>query len=276
MVTKQQSEHHSTLRLIHKTTHDMPASSVMSSDDPPPELAVGRPMRGNNSYNEYFASSDTVPGPLPRWRESGGRQREGGGSQESVQDTLVPGVAGHRKAGEDRIWNTSTNEERARIKDFWLSLGEADRRSLVKLEKEAVLRKMKEQQKNSCSCSVCGRKRAAIEGELETLYDAYYEELEQYDGQQQQNSRYAAQILHSPPPPPLGHHLHLHHGNHNQRPRVEEVGGEFSEGEESDEGDVLAGTLSEHDTRPDFFNFGHSLTVQGGLTPMYEPAFSYE
>ena len=39
---------------------------------------------------------------------------------------------------------------------------------------------MKEQQKHSCSCTVCGRKRTAIEEELEVLYDAYYEELEQY------------------------------------------------------------------------------------------------
>jgi hypothetical protein len=80
----------------------------------------------------------------------------------------------------DRIWNTSTNEERERIREFWLSLGENERKSLVKIEKEAVLRKMKEQQKQSCSCSVCGRKRTAIEEELEVLYDAYYEELEGY------------------------------------------------------------------------------------------------
>jgi hypothetical protein len=83
-------------------------------------------------------------------------------------------------ANDDRIWNTSTNEERERIREFWLSLGEDERKSLVKIEKEAVLRKMKEQQKHSCSCSVCGRKRTAIEEELEVLYDAYYEELEGY------------------------------------------------------------------------------------------------
>ena len=71
-------------------------------------------------------------------------------------------------------------DERDRIREFWLSLGEDERKSLVKIEKEAVLRKMKEQQKHSCSCSVCGRKRTAIEEELEVLYDAYYEELEQY------------------------------------------------------------------------------------------------
>ena len=95
------------------------------------------------------------------------------------------GQAPSGRKGKDRIWNTSTSEERERIKDFWLSLGEEERRSLVKVEKEAVLRKMKEQQKHHCSCSVCGRKRTAIEEELEVLYDAYYEELEQYANQQQ-------------------------------------------------------------------------------------------
>lgn len=80
----------------------------------------------------------------------------------------------------ERIWNTSTNEERERIKEYWLSLGEDERKSLVKIEKDAVLSKMKEQQRHSCSCSVCGRKRTAIEEELEVLYDAYYDELENY------------------------------------------------------------------------------------------------
>ncbi|KAG2206623.1 hypothetical protein INT46_009859 [Mucor plumbeus] len=91
------------------------------------------------------------------------------------------------------IW-TSTNytEERQRIREFWLQLSEEERRSLVKVEKEAVLRKMKEQQRHSCNCSVCGKKRTAIEDELEVLYDAYYEELEQYAYRQQQNGIYSS------------------------------------------------------------------------------------
>lgn len=55
--------------------------------------------------------------------------------------------------------STNSQEERERIKEFWLKLGEQERRDLVKVEKEAVLKKMKEQQKHSCSCAVCGRKR---------------------------------------------------------------------------------------------------------------------
>jgi len=63
------------------------------------------------------------------------------------------------KANASKIWSTSTTEERERIKEFWLGLGELERRNLVKVEKDTVLRKMKEQQKHSCSCAVCGRKR---------------------------------------------------------------------------------------------------------------------
>ncbi|KAH7333656.1 salt tolerance down-regulator-domain-containing protein [Rhizoctonia solani] len=58
-----------------------------------------------------------------------------------------------------KLWNTNSLEERQRIKEFWLALGESERRELVKVEREAVLKKMKEQQKHSCSCAVCGRKR---------------------------------------------------------------------------------------------------------------------
>ncbi len=58
-----------------------------------------------------------------------------------------------------QIASSSSIEDRERIKEFWLGLGEEERRALVKVEKEAVLRKMKEQQKHNCTCAVCGRKR---------------------------------------------------------------------------------------------------------------------
>ncbi|KAJ3738673.1 salt tolerance down-regulator-domain-containing protein [Lentinula detonsa] len=104
-------------------------------------------------------------------------------------------------ANKSKIWSTSINEERERIKEFWLGLGEEERRNLVKIEKDMVLRKMKEQQKHSCSCAVCGRKRNAIEEELEVLYDAYYDELEQYANYQQ---RYVSSGGTIPPPPGPG------------------------------------------------------------------------
>ncbi|KAJ4378165.1 Stress response protein nst1 [Neocucurbitaria cava] len=173
----------------------------------------------------------------------------------------------------DRIWNTSTQEERERIREFWLSLGEDERKSLVKIEKEAVLRKMKEQQKHSCSCTVCGRKRTAIEEELEVLYDAYYEELEQYAHHQQDvgsflpeaNYGYASSAPHARPM------LNTHPPGHYDDDDEDEYSGDeeeedYSGSDISSEGDYS----SEERSLPppeaaDFLQFGSSLQVKGGI-----------
>lgn len=182
----------------------------------------------------------------------------------------------------DRIWNTSTQEERENIKEFWLQLGEDERRSLVRIEKEAVLRKMKEQQKHSCSCTVCGRKRTAIEEELEILYDAYYEELEQYANHNQGTFEDGAPII----PPPrmyasplhaLGRRSHPTHHHHHHHPlshgKVEEIPDddeedledEYEDEEEDDDDPYSEDDLEEipRTTPADFFTFGNSLTVKG-------------
>lgn len=191
------------------------------------------------------------------------------------------------KISKDRIWNTSTQEERENIKDFWLHLGEEERRSLVKVEKEAVLRKMKEQQKHSCSCTVCGRKRTAIEEELEVLYDAYYEELEQYAHHNQGSLENGAPIV---PPPrlyrpplrsPLDRHSHISSSQYPPRGRIQELPDDDDEEEgmeeeeeeyEYDEDDEDDEPYSDDDlddhartTRADFFAFGNSLTVKGEI-----------
>jgi hypothetical protein len=180
----------------------------------------------------------------------------------------------HSLAGSDpkNIWNTTTLEERERIREFWLSLGEEDRKSLVKIEKEAVLRKMKEQQKHSCSCSVCGRKRTAIEEELEVLYDAYYEELEQYAHHQQDVGRlvpdanfgHASSAPHPRPlmttHPPPGHYDDEDEDEYSG----EEEDEDYSNSEISSDGEYD----SEERSLPppeaaDFITFGSSLTVKG-------------
>lgn len=185
------------------------------------------------------------------------------------------------KVSKDRIWNTSTQEERERIKEFWLSLEEKERRSLVKVEKEAVLKKMKEQQKHSCSCTVCGRKRTAIEEELEVLYDAYYEELEQYANHQQINlddgtpimqpprmySHPMARLPSSRPSPLSGTPRPAKGRIHELMEEDEDLDGDdFSEEEDEDE-EYSDEEFEEEPRGPaaDFFNFGNSLTVQGKL-----------
>ena len=201
-----------------------------------------------------------------------------------------------RVEGKDRIWNTSTQEERERIKEFWLSLSEKDRRDLLKIEKEAVLRKMKEQQKHSCSCTVCGRKRTAIEEELEVLYDAYYEELEQYANQHPGGEPRPPRTLPRMRPLPAsslrryGPMAPKMPGMEQQQPlpqtsRVQEVVDD-GDPEYSDEEGQVVGTHAEQDRYSDedddmytsseesdrlaepglpagFFDFGNSLTVKG-------------
>jgi len=196
----------------------------------------------------------------------------------------------------DPIWDTSTAEERARIKEFWLALGEDQRRSLVKIEKEAVLRKMKEQQKHSCSCTVCGRKRTAIEEELEVLYDAYYEELEQFANKNPNHARYG-QLREAPHgsvptlPPTKSRSTHPSTSRRVQgllkprkasRGRVKELpddADEYAADEavEDEEYDTQDENYDDDDPSPrgrgepdgvpssakDFFTFGNSLTVQG-------------
>lgn len=173
----------------------------------------------------------------------------------------------------ERIWNTSSQEERERIREFWLGLGEDERKSLVKVEKDAVLQKMKEQQQQTCSCSVCGRKRNAIEEELEGLYDAYYEELEQFANHPQQDGL--------PPMLNASRHYGFPHssrfpsypGHQPSRGRiVEHVGDDEDDDDpysddELDDGDAFSDDEPDQevprDYASDFFNFGSSLTVQG-------------
>lgn len=185
-----------------------------------------------------------------------------------------------RSAKETSIWNQSSLEERENIRTFWFELGEEERRQLVKVEKDAVLKKMKEQQKHSCSCTVCGRKRTAIEEELEVLYDAYYEELEQYANNNQGSFDEGAPII--PPPrlyqPPLrspGQHTRTHGQFHPSRGRVQELPedddedleDDYDEEEEEEDDELYSDEEFEDEearaARADFFAFGNSLTVKG-------------
>jgi hypothetical protein len=166
----------------------------------------------------------------------------------------------HRGAGisKEKIWNTSSQEERERIKEFWLGLAEDERKSLVKVEKDAVLKKMKEQQKHTCSCTVCGRKRTAIEEELEGLYDAYYQELEQYAHRPNQNSVGPPMMPYRTARPSRGRIV--------ERDEHDEDNS-YSEGE-PEEDDVYSEDeppeVNLPSNAPDDFNlFGNSLTVQG-------------
>lgn len=191
--------------------------------------------------------------------------------QSAYHNTPPRHVGNARKSNagkNNHIWNTTTQEERERIREFWLSLGEDERKSLVKIEKEAVLRKMKEQQKHSCSCTVCGRKRTAIEEELEVLYDAYYEELEQYAthhifaDDMIAHANYPFPV--STPRPIMATHPPPGHYEEEEYSGDEEEEQDYSNSEISSEEDY---SEEERSLPPpetaDFLRFGNSLQVKG-------------
>jgi hypothetical protein len=174
----------------------------------------------------------------------------------------------------DKIWSTNNDEERERIKQFWVTLSDKERRSLVRVEKDAILRKMKEQQKHTCSCSVCGRKRVAIEEELEGLYDAYYRELEHHaqpDG---------TPVMPSPRAPPQRLHtvaVRPAQQRYNT-PRAPPDDGSDARSDEAIAGDDGSGSYDYDDDAAyeaqmssvdsdvaDFLAFGSSLRVKGGI-----------
>ena len=243
-----------------------------------------------DAFSECYNYEESMTPPNGHSAQSPGfktGKRKGKGKNTKSASPKAATSTTHPNSGlrmsREKIWNTSSQEERERIKVFWLSLGEEERRSLVKVEKDAVLKKMKEQQKHSCSCTVCGRKRIAIEEELEVLYDAYYEELEQYANNQSDgrppplmagSRRFGALSGLAPPnriPPRFTGHspsrgrIVEHFGDEDD----DEDDEEYSE-DDVDDDDYLSGDDEpiEQITRThanDFFNFGQNLTVKGKL-----------
>ncbi|CAI4211958.1 unnamed protein product [Parascedosporium putredinis] len=112
---------------------------------------------------------------------------------------------------------------------------------------------MKEQQKNTCSCAVCGRKRSAIEQELEGLYDSYYRELENYA------NRADGSLLGAPM------------GSDALRGVDDEEDSYPEEELEDDDDPYSEEDISDDDRREndqaisDFLDFGNSLQVKGGI-----------
>lgn len=120
---------------------------------------------GNGTSSAGRKKKKGKPAGVPQSQMMPYQQSQAQQQNQLLQQAMRTAPRGHT----NQIWETNSMEERKRIKQFWLDLPEDKRRSLVNIEKRHVLEKMKEQQKHSCSCTVCGRKRTAIEEELEVL-----------------------------------------------------------------------------------------------------------
>ncbi|KAJ4403502.1 Stress response protein nst1 [Neurospora sp. IMI 360204] len=258
-----------------------------SHDEHPEEFNDRRDSRTSNTHENGFAE-----GAPTSSKKSKKKKKKSNATAELLNSPRhdaylsAPHLSQQQRSGisKEKIWNTSSQEERERIKEFWLGLSETERKELVKVEKDAVLKKMKEQQKHTCSCTVCGRKRTAIEEELEGLYDAYYEELEQYANHPNQGEAppmlgrrpsFGSMTGMRPRGLPTSYSSH-HQPSHGQivdhgaeeDDEEEEVEEEYSEDEQEEDDysdDEPSEELHRSDYPADFFNFGNSLTVQGGI-----------
>lgn len=260
------------------TSHEHASAEVDDSDDDGAEESSAR-----HTSETAGGEGQTAGAKSKKSKKKKKKANEESQLASQQQDSPSLAQAQTRTGGlsREKIWNTSSQEERERIKEFWLGLGEDERKSLVKVEKDAVLKKMKEQQKHTCSCTVCGRKRTAIEEELEGLYDAYYHELEQYAHDPHRSEQgppllgssrrqYASVRGNSHSQPSQGYTQHGSEGEDDLEGE-EEYSDEddlddeavYSEVEEEEEEELSSEELHHQDYATDFFNFGKSLTVQG-------------
>ena len=93
----------------------------------PSARAASKAPLANYGHHHHHASPPTSNTSAP------GKPRPPATSATSSGSSVKP----------SKIWSTNSLEERERIKEFWLKLGEQERKDLVKVEKEAVLKKMK-------------------------------------------------------------------------------------------------------------------------------------
>lgn len=269
------------------TGHASAASAIENEDDAedPRPLPQAEPSHASSPPpNGMYPGEDPTAPDTHSKKSKKRKNKKKKGNAASAPEQQSQGVA-YRQQHEvarpqtnDRFWNTNSNEERERIKAFWISLSEDERKNLVKLEKDTILKKMKEQQKNTCSCAVCGRKRSAIEQELEGLYDSYYRELENYANRADGSliggpGNFALQPPREPhigypgPVPARGRLVeHVHEVEDDDEDS-------YVEEEYEDEDEVYSDDeLSDDERRPDdrviadFLDFGNSLQVKGKRT----------
>ncbi|KIR54499.1 stress response protein NST1 [Cryptococcus gattii Ru294] len=172
-----------------------PTPAPAPTPTPPSSRAAGKQPMGTNPPVNPPARSARAAGKAPASAAPPHNAHAGHSHNHPPAAKPPPKGKSPATAPPAKIWTQSSAEDRENIRVFWLGLSEAERRDLLRIEKDAVLKKMKEQHRHSCGCAVCGRKKVNIEMELDQLYEQYYDELRSYAAEQ----RVAANGLRPPP-----------------------------------------------------------------------------
>lgn len=137
----------------------------LTDDDIPDLVDIDRPSLPQ-SHSIPMTTTSSASSKTPTTISAGSKSKKKKKKTKSASiATGVNGIEGRpvSRTGDNshrqKIWNTTTAEEKERIKEFWLGLSEQERRNLVRVEKEHVSKRVKEGSKIlNCSCHVCGRK----------------------------------------------------------------------------------------------------------------------
>lgn len=249
-----------TLNTVDACTHKPPQSSIFVQSakllsGKSPIVTEGITVHHTDDIADLRHVHDLVSQTNQPTKPKKKKKKKKGKANDPMSNAHLAGIVADKVMGDkEGLWYTD-DSERQRIREFWLSLSEEERKALVKLEKEAVLKKMKEQQKQTCSCHVCGRKRIVIEEELEMLYDAYYEELENFASDSKRQKHILPSHLYNH----CSHHAFTsrHHRlyEHASEDDIDDIEDDFDDDDDEDYDSDESGIIE----------FGTSLTVKGGI-----------
>lgn len=128
----------------------------VTDDDIPDLVDINAPMPGQRNSSVPMTTTSSASSKTPTTTSGGTKSKKK--KKKSKTDGASNGLAS-QSGSSQKIWNTTTAEEKQRIKEFWYGLSEQERKNLVRIEKEHVSKRVKEGSKIlNCSCHVCGRK----------------------------------------------------------------------------------------------------------------------
>ena len=118
----------------------LPPTIAPAAHQPP--RRAGFPQSGGHRHHHLYGSTSLLSAPVSAQPAASSREKSKG------------------RSSKVDIWKEDVdNVDRTRLEEFWQSLQESERRSLLRIEKDAIFRKMREQKKFGCTCAECGSQR---------------------------------------------------------------------------------------------------------------------
>ena len=113
--------------------------------------------------------------PTKKAKKKKRKKKEGGGNK-AAGDAAGDATANRDGAAGNKVHDADRQNLR-NIHEFWQQLSDQERTDLSRVPKDELPKRMKEQQKYTCTCNVCIRRRIVVEEELNTLYGQFLADM---------------------------------------------------------------------------------------------------